>query len=45
MFLIPLAVYYIVAQIINKKLDVYVTYLLSFGGVTVVMLRLLSLQS
>lgn len=43
MFLIPLAVYYIVAQIINKKLDVYVAYLLSFGGVTVVMLRLLSI--
>lgn len=41
MFLIPLAVYYLITQIIKRKVDVYIAYLLSFGGVAAAMLALL----
>lgn len=41
LFLVPLVVYYLIAQIVNKKLDVYITYLLSFGGIALIMLALL----
>lgn len=42
MFLIPFAVYYLVGQIVNKKIDVYIAYLLSFGIITIAMLIMLS---
>lgn len=42
MFLIPFAVYYLVVQIVNKKIDVYIAYLLSFGIITIAMLIMLS---